>query len=83
MDASTIYEDIYAASHDIESLLKDTLYGIEVVQVTMNEVCGGAKVMNCIDGGKVWWHMVRRFSEYKTDSGTGLSKCDRASSANT
>jgi hypothetical protein len=83
LDASTIYEYIDAASHGIESLLKDALYGIKVVQVAVNGVCGTTEVAYCIDSGKVWWYVVVGFTEYKTDSGTGLSKCDRTGSANT
>ncbi len=67
----------------IESLLKDALYGIKVVQVAVNDVCGSTEVVNCIDGGKVWWRFVLGFTEYKTDSSTGLSKCNGAGSANT
>ena len=41
MDASTVDKDINAASHGIQSLLKDAPYGIEVAQVAVNDLGGG------------------------------------------
>jgi hypothetical protein len=41
LDASTVDKDINAASHGIQSLLKDAPYGIEVVQIAVNKLCGG------------------------------------------
>jgi hypothetical protein len=41
LDASTVDKDINAASHGIQSLLKDAPYGIEAVQIAVNNLCGG------------------------------------------
>jgi hypothetical protein len=41
LDASTVDKDIDTASHGIQSPLKHALYGIEVVQIAVNNLCGG------------------------------------------
>jgi len=41
LDASTVDKDIDAASHDIQSPLKHALYGIEIVQIAVNNLSSG------------------------------------------
>jgi hypothetical protein len=53
LNASAIDKDINAASHGIQSFLKNVLYGIEVAQIAINKLCA--------DGVQVGWRIILWF----------------------
>lgn len=83
MDASTVDKDINAASHGVQSLLKDAPYGIQVVQIAVNDLRGGTQLPDGIDGGKVWWRIALGLTEDEAERCTSLGKCDCAGCADT
>lgn len=84
MNASTVDQDIDAASHGVQSLLKEAPYGIKVVQIASNKLCCGTLALDGIDGvdsGKVQWRIVLRLTKDETKRGTRFGKCDRTCGA--
>ena len=78
MDASTVDKDIDTASHGIQSPLKQAFYGIEVVQIAVNNLCGGTQFPDGIGGGKVWWRITLWLTKDEAKRCTSLGKCSCA-----
>jgi hypothetical protein len=83
LDASTIDKDVDTASHGIQSPLKYALYGIEVVQIAVNNLCSGTQFPDGIDGVKVWWRFALRLTKDEANRCTGLGKSNCAGCTDT
>jgi hypothetical protein len=53
LDTSTIDKNVKLAVHYVESFLEDVFYGLEIIEIAVNNVCGGSERANSIQGFKV------------------------------